>query len=78
MTNENLLQDLKQFITATVSQQLKYGLFTIQERLDTIESTMAGMATKEGLVQLDEKLDTIQDAIAETFTNTARLERSSA
>lgn len=72
MTNEDLLQDLKQFITATVSQQLKYGLITIQGRLDTIESTMIGMATKDDLAQLDEKLDAIQDALGETLHNHER------
>lgn len=75
MTNEDLLQNLKQFITVTVSQQIKHHLDTI---LDSIETQLAAMATKDDLKQLqddmeqfDEKLDAIQDSIAETFASTA-------
>ncbi|HWZ65654.1 MAG TPA: hypothetical protein VNX65_02530 [Patescibacteria group bacterium] len=60
MTNKDLLQDLKQFITVTVSQQ--------------IAVVIGNMATKDDLKQLrsdfeqfDEKLDAIQDALGETL-----------
>jgi hypothetical protein len=76
MTNEELFADLKQFIEATVSQQvahlttkddlrgLEQHLGTVEQRLGTIESTMA---TKADLHLLDQKLDAVQDAIGEAF-----------
>jgi hypothetical protein len=68
MTNEELFQDLKQFITATVSQQTSQ----LEQRLDTVEQRIGGveakMATKEDIDRLDKKLDQIQDAIADTLT----------
>ncbi|MEC3979629.1 hypothetical protein QMK34_30680 [Amycolatopsis sp. H20-H5] len=69
MTNEELFTDLKQFITATVSQQTA-GLAT--------KDDIANMTTKDDIdglraeiKVLDEKVDIIQAAIADTFTYTA-------
>lgn len=73
MTNEELLTDLKQFIEATISQQM--ADFATKEDL-------AQLATKDDINNLrtelkgdiralDEKLDTIQDAIGETVTQVA-------
>jgi hypothetical protein len=59
MTNEELLNDLKQFIEATISQQMA-GFAT--------KDDLANFATKDDIKALDEKLDTVQDAIAETVT----------
>ncbi|MEV8440448.1 hypothetical protein AB0425_23965 [Actinosynnema sp. NPDC051121] len=70
MTNEELFQDLKQFIEATVSQQVSAS----EQRL------IKSMATKEDLLaveerlghridDLDTKLDTTQDAIGDGFTS---------
>jgi rRNA-processing protein FCF1 len=53
MTNEELLNDLKQFITATVSQEV-----------DGLRKEL-----KADIKALDQKLDAIQDAIAETLTH---------
>jgi hypothetical protein len=67
MTNEELFQDLKQFITVTVSQQaaeLGQRVDGIDHRLDKME---ANMATKDDIKSLDKKLDQVQDAIAETL-----------
>jgi hypothetical protein len=74
MTNEELFQDLKQFITATVSQQAahlatKDDIDGVVQRIDLIE---VKMATKEDLKatedRLSTKIDRVQDAIAETLT----------
>jgi uncharacterized coiled-coil protein SlyX len=70
MTNEELFQDLKQFITATVSQQTahlatKDDIDGVGRRIDGIE---ARMATKEDIKRLDDKLDEVQDGVAETLT----------
>jgi hypothetical protein len=58
MTNEELFTDLKQFIEATVSQQVA-GLAT--------KDDIKALDTK--IDRLDEKVDAIQDAIAETMTH---------
>lgn len=50
MTNEELFKDLKQFITATVSQQTA-GLATKED--------LAGLATKEELVGLATKIENL-------------------
>ena len=76
MTNEELFADLKQFIEATVSQQMAHvatkddiahlasRIDGVEHRLDTIEATMA---TKVDIDLIDEKLNAIQDAIGESF-----------
>lgn len=63
MTNEELFQDLKQFITATVSQEAN-GL---REEIKT-DITDLRAELKADITRLDKKLDTIQDAIADTLT----------
>lgn len=71
MTNEELFTDLKQFITATVSQQTA----RLEQRINVIEITMA---TKDDIKEveqrltaridgLDDKIDQVQDAIADTL-----------
>lgn len=66
MTNEELIQDLKQFIEATVSQQTN----DLDKQLGEIKSQMV---TKEDLLTVEQRLnvriDTVQDAIAETITH---------
>lgn len=59
MTNEELFQDLKQFITATVSQEVD-GL------RKELKTDIANLRTD--IIRLDTKLNTIQDAIADTLT----------
>ena len=54
MTNEELFEDFKQFISATVSQSEK------RLRADMVELED----------RLDQKLDTIQAAVAEALTQT--------
>jgi ElaB/YqjD/DUF883 family membrane-anchored ribosome-binding protein len=75
MTNEELFDDLKQFITATVSQQtahLDTRIDGVEQRLTDVE---ARMATKDDLARVEErlngKLDQVQDAIADTVTQVA-------
>jgi predicted nucleic acid-binding Zn-ribbon protein len=71
MTNEQLFDDLKQFIATTVSQQtadLGQRIDGVEQRLDTIETKMA---TKEDLAALRQELkqdskDT-REAIAESM-----------
>jgi hypothetical protein len=53
MTNEELYNDLKQFIAATVSQEV-----------DGLRKEL-----RADIKALDKKLDTVQDAIAETLTH---------
>jgi hypothetical protein len=69
MTNEQLFDDLKQFIYTTISQQManvatKDDIDRIDNRIDTIE---AKMATKDDIKHLDQKLKDIQEAIGETL-----------
>jgi len=62
MTNEELFQDLKQFITATVSQEvngLRNDVVQLEKRLGGVE---------QRIDRLDNKLDHIKDAIADTLT----------
>jgi DNA anti-recombination protein RmuC len=67
MTNEELLQDLKQFVTATVSQTVSQVVSQseqkINARLESLEDRV-----EAGLSDLDAKIDTVHDAIADTFT----------
>lgn len=62
MTNEELIADLKQFIVATVSQQL-----ADVATKDDIKEAVSSLRTeiKADIRALDDKLDTIQDAIAD-------------
>jgi uncharacterized protein involved in exopolysaccharide biosynthesis len=61
MTSEEMIADLKQFITATVSQEVA-GLRT-ELKADIAE-------VRNDVKALDQKLGTIQDAIADTLTHT--------
>lgn len=78
MTNEELLADLKQFIEATVSQQMSQ--FATKEDLaelatkDDLKSEIQGAEHRLGarIDVLDEKIDTIQDAIADTVQDHER------
>ncbi len=70
MTNEELFDDLKQFIEATITQRLSH--FATKEDL-------AQLATKEDINSirgelrlLDDKLDTIHDAVADTVQDHER------
>jgi len=72
MTNEQLLDDLKQFIDATVSQHTA----ELAMRIDGVEQRIGGLDRRiNGLEQridiLDQKIDQVQDAIADTFTQGA-------
>lgn len=64
--NTEQLEDLKQFITAIVSQQTAdlYGkIDTVEMRIHNVERNL-----NIRIDTLDEKLDRMQDAIAETIT----------
>jgi hypothetical protein len=67
MTNEELLDDLKQFIEATVSQQM--AGFATKDDLANFATKDDINGLKSDIKALDEKLDTVQDAIAETLTH---------
>lgn len=76
MTNEELFTDLKQFITATISQEVahlatKDDLSRLEHRIDGLEGDIKGL--KADIKSLDEKLDTVQDAIADTLTHSAEV-----
>ena len=80
MTNEQLLDDLKQFITTSVSQATA-GLAT-QESVDKLASK-ADLARVEGkLDDLNLKVDTIADSQAESIDDhekrLTRLEQAAA
>ena len=73
MTNEELITDLKQFITATVSQATadlttKDDLAAVEHRVDQRLTTV-----EQGISTLDQKLDHVQEAIADVFTETTEL-----
>jgi peptidoglycan hydrolase CwlO-like protein len=63
--NEEVIQDLKQFIEATVSQQMA-GLAT-KEDVKALDAKIDRVDAK--IDRLDKKVDAIQDAIAETMTH---------
>lgn len=68
MTNEDLLADLKQFISATVSQQLadvatKEDIGKITERLDGMDRRFDAMEKR--FDDTDLQLDAVQQAIGE-------------
>lgn len=69
MTNEQLFDDLKQYIDTSMSQQ-SAQIYDVEQRLN---ARIEGLDRRvDGIDQridsLDEKLDLIQDAIAETLT----------
>jgi DNA anti-recombination protein RmuC len=65
MTNEELLQDLKQFIMATVSQSVSQAEERTNAHIDRVKTDL-----EERISDLDTKVDLIHDAIADTFTRT--------
>lgn len=70
MTNQEMIQDLKQFIEATVAQQTTQ----LEQRMDRFDGRMTGLETNiksvaADVARLDEKLDAVQGAIAETITH---------
>jgi hypothetical protein len=67
MTNEELLQDLKQFITATVSQQTT-GLATKEDLVDLATKRDVKDEVIGAEKRLMQHIDNVQDAIAETIT----------
>lgn len=88
MSNEELFKDLKQFISATVSQQIAIVVsnmatkgdlnnlrLELKEEISTLRQEMgAGFSVvNERIDTLDEKVDLIQGAIAEAFTTTNKL-----
>ena len=64
MTNEELFQDLKQFISVTLSQQLS-GIETsidkLDNRMDKIDNRMEHLETK--IDDVDAKVDTILETV---------------
>jgi hypothetical protein len=77
MTNEELFQDLKQFITAAVSQQTA----DLGQRIDSIEANVVTIQVDvkhlgQRINTLDEKLDLVQDAIAESMTHAETMTRA--
>ena len=65
MTNEELLQDLKQFIATTVSQQVTGVEQRLGERIDNVEERLS-----KRIDGLEQKLDHVQDAVAEAISGT--------
>jgi hypothetical protein len=61
MTNEEMIQDLKQFIAATVSQSEE----RISGNLKSVKTEL-----EERISDLESKVDTIHDAVADTFSQT--------
>lgn len=69
MTNEELFTDLKQFIQATVRQEIA----PLAERIDKMDARLGKMDTRMDKMDarfdhLDAKLDQIQEGIADTLT----------
>jgi polyhydroxyalkanoate synthesis regulator phasin len=58
--DEDVIADLKQFITATISQQM-----SDVATKDDIASIRAEMATKTDITRLEQKLDELQQAVGE-------------
>jgi hypothetical protein len=63
MTTEELFTDLKQFITATISQEMAH--VATKDDLADLQAEL-----KADIKGLDEKLDAVQNAIVETLTHT--------
>jgi hypothetical protein len=74
MTNEEIIADFKQFITATVSQQttqLEGRMDGLEQRIDDVEQRLTKRidSLEQRVGTLDTKLDTVQQAIADTLTD---------
>lgn len=59
--NDDTIQDLKQFITTTLSQQLTGVENRLGARIEKIETRMDGFETR--MDDLDAKMDTILDTV---------------
>lgn len=75
MTNEELLQDLKQLITATISQQManvatKDDLRDLRREVKTDLKEVEQRLTAR-IDGLEAKIDRVQDAVADTLTRVA-------
>jgi hypothetical protein len=80
MTNEEMVADLKQFIAATVSQEVAGFEQRLSARIDAVEGRLDGMDQR--FDSMDEKLNEIQNAVGERFDDhehrIGRLERRAA
>jgi uncharacterized protein YlxW (UPF0749 family) len=68
MTNEELFQDLKQFVAATVHQEvapLASDLRILKQDVNVVKDDIQGL--KQDVRKLDAKLDEVQLAIADTL-----------
>jgi peptidoglycan hydrolase CwlO-like protein len=68
MTQEELFEDLKQFVTSTVSQseeRIMTHVDKLDGRIDTLSARIDSLS--ERIDSVDEKLDIIQEAIAESI-----------
>jgi predicted nucleic acid-binding Zn-ribbon protein len=70
--NEDVIADLKQFIAATVSQQLsglatKDDIATLQGEITGIKGEITGI--KGDLARVEHKVDDLQGAVAEALDN---------
>ena len=66
MTNEEMIQDLKQFIAATVSQSEERINDNLGGRIDGLDIRLDGVETR--LSSLGTKVDTIQEAVADAIS----------
>jgi predicted nucleic acid-binding Zn-ribbon protein len=71
--NEEVIADLKQFIAATVSQQMS-GVAT-KEDIARLEGEVTGIkdeitGVKGNLARVEHKVDDLQEAVAEALSNT--------
>jgi hypothetical protein len=71
MTNEDLLAELKQFIAATVSQEVAGLRVELKEDIKSLRDELKAdiKGVRSDLQILDEKIDLVQNAIAETVTH---------
>jgi N-methylhydantoinase B/oxoprolinase/acetone carboxylase alpha subunit len=67
MTNEELFDDLKQYIGTRMSQQS--AELATKADIKDLKADVASL--KADVSRLDEKIDAVQDAIAETVTHVA-------
>jgi chaperonin cofactor prefoldin len=65
MTNEELFDDLKQFVAATVSQEVAGLRSELKADIKALDSKVSLLGDKVDL--LDHKIDAVQDAIGESF-----------
>jgi predicted transcriptional regulator len=73
MEDEDIIQDLKQFIATTVSQSEERITDDLGGRLDSVESRLDRVQSRLGNVEsrlsnLETKVDTIQEAVADAIS----------